>query len=55
MFKDYLLITIIAMIFLVIIGILDDSYENAQLSAQILDECIAQTNADQTIVTNQKY
>lgn len=41
-FKDYLFATIIVVVFLIAIGTLDDSYEDAQLSAQVLDQCIAQ-------------
>jgi hypothetical protein len=41
-FKDYLLATAIVALLLVTAGVLDDSYEDALLSAQVLDECIAQ-------------
>lgn len=45
--KIYLITLIIIVVCLITMALLDDSYEDAQLSAQVLDECIAQASEDQ--------
>jgi hypothetical protein len=45
-FKDYLVTGFFTALFLLLFFVLDDSYENANLSAQVLDEAIAQAYKD---------
>ena len=44
--KDFVICVPVVFIFLLAVFALDDSYENADLSAQVLDEAIAQAYAD---------
>ena len=43
--KDYLFTGLLSIVFLLMLAALDDSYEDSVLSAQVLDEAIAQAQA----------
>lgn len=48
--KEYLFTGVLCILFLIVLAALDDSYEDSELSAQVLDEAIAQAYADQKTV-----
>lgn len=49
--KDGLISVLFAFLFLVAAFAFDDSYEDSKLSAQVLDEAIAQANEEQQLFT----
>lgn len=52
--KDYLFSTVLCILILIVLFAVDDSYEDANLSAQVLDEVVAQANQEAAILTREK-
>lgn len=51
--KDYLFTGVLCILFLIVLAALDDSYEDSELSAQVLDEAIAQAYANQKTIKHE--